>query len=80
MIRTAEEVLKEFRLRGISINGWAQRNGFNPTLVYRVLRSKKIPTRGQSHRIAVMLGLKEGLLDQEINLMSQVSGGDSAKN
>ncbi|WP_083292455.1 DNA-binding protein [Janthinobacterium sp. HH104] len=71
MIRTPTEVLKEFHERGISVAAWSRFNGFNPTLVYRVLQAKRVPTRGQSHRIAVALGLKQGLMDQELELMNR---------
>ena len=72
MIRTPSEVLKEFHERGISVAAWSRFNGFNPTLVYRVLQAKWAPTRGQSHRIAVALGLKEGLMEQELVLMNRM--------
>jgi len=81
MIRTAEDVLEEFRLRGISVAEWARHNGFNPTLVYQVLRARHVPTRGQSHRIAVALGMKKGLMEQDLNLMNQnvqLGGEDAA--
>lgn len=71
MIRTAGDVIEEFRLRGISVAAWARHNGFNPTLVYQVLRSRNIPSRGKSHCIAVALGLKQGLLEQDFSLMNQ---------
>ncbi|WP_426087912.1 DNA-binding protein [Janthinobacterium sp. PSPC1-1] len=71
MIRTPLEVLKEFQDRGISVAAWSRFNGFNPTLVYRVLQAKGVPTRGQSHRIAVALGLKKGLMEQELVLMNR---------
>lgn len=60
MYRSAADVINEFRLRGISVAEWARRNGFSPSMVYQVLRSGNIPARGQSHRIAVALGMKAG--------------------
>jgi gp16 family phage-associated protein len=68
MYRTAAEVIKEFQLRGISAADWARRNGFSPTMVYQVLRSHNIPSRGQSHRIAVALGMKEGHEEHDYDL------------
>lgn len=64
MTKTTEEVVEEFRARGISIADWSRQNNFCPSLVYQVLRAKHIPVRGESHRIAVALGLKEGLLEK----------------
>lgn len=68
MYRTAEEVLKEFGRRGISAAEWARRNGFSPTMVYQVLKARNLPMRGQSHRIAVALGMKEGEDEHDFNL------------
>lgn len=42
MVRTTADVLEEFRLRGISVAEWARHNGFYPTLVYQVLRSRHV--------------------------------------
>ena len=61
-LRTPEQILTEFRLRGISIAHWARVHGFSPQLVYRVLGGHE-PTRGQSHEIAVSLGMKNGKRD-----------------
>ncbi|MGI1672183.1 MAG: DNA-binding protein [Neptuniibacter sp.] len=57
---TPKEVRHEFEQWGISISSWAKENGFSPALVYQVLSGKNKCLRGQSHRIAVALGLKEG--------------------
>lgn len=53
-------IKEEFRLRGLSISGWAKRNGYSQALVYQVLSGKRAPVRGESHRIAVQLGLIDG--------------------
>lgn len=58
--RTAEDVRAEFEARGIAISEWARQNGFSATLVYQVLSGARRALRGQSHDIAVALGLKEG--------------------
>lgn len=59
MNKNSERVLNEFKARGVAIAQWARGEGFNPDLVYRVLRSKNVPRRGQSHLIALKLGLKQ---------------------
>jgi len=63
-IKTQEQVKKEFSEAGLSIRQWSIDNGFAPSLVYRVLSVKKIPLRGESHNIAVLLGIKNGRLAQ----------------
>ena len=60
MPKTAEEVKQEFDEHGLSISGWAKQHGYSQTLVYQILSGKRDPKRGESHRIAVALGLKEG--------------------
>lgn len=60
MTRTPEEVRAEFQRNGISIASWASAHGFNTNLVFEVLAGRKKGIRGQSHQIAVLLGLKEG--------------------
>lgn len=48
----------EFFLAGVSIAEWARENRFRQDLVYAVLSGRSKATRGESHRIAVKLGLK----------------------
>lgn len=60
-LKTFEEVRKQFNDAGISISAWARDNNFSPDLVYRLFRNEKIPRRGESHRIAVKLGLKKNV-------------------
>lgn len=60
MTRSADDVRAEFQKKGLSISGWATAHGFSTNLVFEVLAGRKKCIRGQSHRIAVMLGLKEG--------------------
>lgn len=43
----------------MSVAQWARDNDFSPDLVYRILKNNRIPKRGESHKIAVKLGIKE---------------------
>lgn len=52
------EVRARFADAGQSIAEWARENRFNVQLVYHVLSGRNQATRGQSHRIAVALGMK----------------------
>lgn len=47
-----------FHLRGESVAAWALRHGFSAHTVYQVLSGKSLAVRGDSHRVAVALGLK----------------------
>ncbi|WP_390902727.1 DNA-binding protein [Sphingomonas oryzagri] len=51
-----------FRDKGVEVSAWARRNGFNIQLVHMILRGERKCERGQSHRIAVLLGLKDASL------------------
>lgn len=61
-LRTADEVRAEFKRQGVSISSWAIANGFSDSLVFEVLGGRKKCYRGQSHKIAVKLGMKEGAI------------------
>lgn len=55
------EVKNLFLNSGISVSEWARVRGFSVGLVYQILDGKRRCERGQSHRIAVELGLKKGV-------------------
>ena len=57
-IRTPSEVQSWFRAQGMAITEWAAQHGFSPALVYVVMKGRRKCLRGESHRIAVALGLK----------------------
>jgi gp16 family phage-associated protein len=58
--RTAQQVRAEFRRKGISIGRWADQHGFSRVSVNQVLTGRNAATIGTGHKIAVMLGLKDG--------------------
>lgn len=60
MLRTPEDVRAEFKRTGVSIAQWSLANGFSTNMVFEVLAGRKKGIRGQAHKIAVKLGLKEG--------------------
>lgn len=53
---------KLFEMSGTSVSEWARAQGFSAVLVYQVLDGRRKCLRGQSHQIAVALGLKQGLI------------------
>jgi gp16 family phage-associated protein len=59
-LRTPEEARAELKRKGVSITKWAASYGFTPNLVYEVLAGKRACNHGQSHQIAVALGIKAG--------------------
>lgn len=58
----ADEIRREFESRGLSIASWARTHGYSCQLVYQILKREKPCLRGQSHEIAVRLGLKYGVI------------------
>ncbi len=59
-VRTAADVRAEFKRKGISITSWALANQLSTNLVFEVLAGRKKCIRGDAHRAAVLLGLKDG--------------------
>ena len=62
-LKTPEEARAEFNRVGRSVAGWARLHGFQPGLVYEILAGRKRCLRGQSHKIAVLLGMKDGVIE-----------------
>lgn len=79
-LRTPEETRRLIEASGISIAEWARENKFSRALVYQVLEGKRRCLRGQSHRIAVALGLKEGQLSDVGTLSSLLAGSNAGEN
>ncbi|HRI90474.1 MAG TPA: DNA-binding protein [Accumulibacter sp.] len=65
-LRTREEVLADFARKGISIRSWAKKNGLSHGCVRGVLSGRLTGRIGQSHKVAVLLGMKEGEIVEEI--------------
>ncbi len=50
--------------QGLSAKEWAEHHALSPSTVYAVLNGQKKCLRGESHKAAVLLGIKEGTLAQ----------------
>lgn len=63
-LKTPAQARAEFERKGLSIAAWAQQQGVHANLVYEILNgnARRRCLRGQSHRVAVLLGLKHGEL------------------
>lgn len=59
--RTPEEARAWLDYQGVSITQWSRDRGFHLSLVYAILSGRKKFNRGQSHNIAVALGMKLGV-------------------
>lgn len=60
--KTARQVKRELIERGQSVSGWARANGFKPQHVFEVLAGRNRGLRGGAHKIAVLLGMKRGVV------------------
>ncbi|WP_413703443.1 DNA-binding protein [Pseudomonas sp. Pseusp16] len=58
-LRLARQRLIE---QGLSTADFAKRHDLNPSTVYAVLNGQKKCLRGEAHRAAVLLGIKDGVI------------------
>lgn len=59
-IRTLQEAKEDLENKGLSISRWAAKNGVSSNLATAVLRGERKCLRGESHKIAVLLRIKQG--------------------
>ena len=57
----AREALEK---RGQTAKNFAELNNLNPSTVYAVLSGQSRCRRGEAHRAAVLLGIKDGVIEQ----------------
>ena len=68
-LKTRAQVRQEFADKGWSISGWARLHGYSPVMVSDIINDsetnpKRKCLRGESHNIAVSLGLKSGAISR----------------
>ena len=63
MALTRDQARKELDRRGISIAEFSRAHHIHPNLVSDLLAGRKKGLRGEAHRAAVLLGIKEGVID-----------------
>ncbi|GKS85555.1 DNA-binding protein [Acidovorax sp. SUPP1855] len=61
-LRTAAEARAWLDYQGISIAQWSRENKVSDALVREILAGRKKCMRGMSHNIAVLLGMKNGVI------------------
>ncbi len=68
-LKTAEEAKNEIKKNGMTIAKWSMSNGLPPSVVYAVLKGDLQGNYGNSHKAAVLLGMKHGeIVDSEQQL------------
>lgn len=64
-LRTPEDIRRELKHKGIPIAALAREYGLSARTVYDVLTGRSRGSYGEAHKAAVVLGLKEGEIDQQ---------------
>jgi len=63
-LKTPAEAVADLRKRGLSISSWARRHGVSRLAAWGVLRGSNKGSYGDGHRAAVLLGIKEGIIEE----------------
>ncbi|MBM3113248.1 DNA-binding protein [Pseudomonas alkylphenolica] len=58
--QACKEARKRLEQQGITVKDFALKNALHPSTVYAVLLGQKKCLRGEAHRAAVLLGIKDG--------------------
>ncbi|MBY0409891.1 MAG: DNA-binding protein [Burkholderiaceae bacterium] len=64
-IKSREEVKAELSRNGVNIADWARKHSLSPATVHGVLAGNLKGRRGQAHKTAVLLGIKDGVVSVE---------------
>jgi gp16 family phage-associated protein len=62
-MKTVDQVKADLYRRGKSVPDVAREIGVSSRIIYELLRGRIKGRRGQAHRAAVLLGLKDGVLE-----------------
>lgn len=62
--KTPDQVRAELEKRGITIAEWSRRHEADYQTVRDLLLGRQKGRSGKAHRIAVLLGLKDGVIEQ----------------
>ncbi|SDU97813.1 DNA-binding protein [Pseudomonas mucidolens] len=65
-IRTAAQAKAWLDHQGKSVQAFAREHGVDPATTYQVLAGRKKGRRGEAHKVAVLLGMKEGVVLNEV--------------
>lgn len=60
---TRAEAREQIRRTGITIKEWSRQRGLNSKIVFEVLGGRKQGKWGEAHKAAVLLGIKDGVIE-----------------
>ena len=64
-IRTAAQAKAWLEYQGKSVQEFAREHGVDPATTYQVLAGRKKGKRGEAHKVAVLLGMKDGIITSQ---------------
>lgn len=64
-LMTPEQVRADFERRGINVSQWAREHGLSRQAVNAVLLGRAKGKRGDVHKAAVLLGVKDGVIEEQ---------------
>ena len=70
-IRTAAQAKAWLEHQGKSVQEFAREHGVDPATTYQVLAGRKKGRRGEAHKVAVLLGMKDGIIPTEEETVRQ---------
>ena len=71
-LRTVYEARAWLDRHSVSVSEWARAHDFHPTVVFSVLSGRTRGRRGQAHRVAVALQIKEAASSHELNPLADL--------
>lgn len=77
--RTCSEARTWLETYGVSVSEWAKIRGFHREIVYAVLSGRTRGLRGQSHDVAVALGIKPSPPATGMSPLDVPHGGDDER-
>lgn len=72
-IRTAAQAKAWLEHQGKSVQEFARENSIDPATTYQVLAGRKKGRRGEAHKVAVLLGMKDGIIPSEPKLQIEAA-------
>ncbi|SEI62234.1 DNA-binding protein [Pseudomonas sp. NFR16] len=65
-IRTAAQAKAWLDQQGKSVQEFARENKVDPATTYQILSGRKKGRRGEAHKVAVLLGMKIGVIPSKV--------------
>ena len=76
-IRTAAQAKAWLEHQGKSVQEFAREHGVDPATTYQVLAGRKKGKRGEAHKVAVLLGMKDGIIPPQGTHLTEAKDDDS---